>query len=120
MIVQPWTERKRSIFPIQEEVFGKLMGITGVRAPVFLPPALPSSGTFPVEFVIASTGSHEELVRVADQLVLAAIDSHQFAFPPVTDVRIDQAHAEIVFDREKVGSMGLSMQQIGADLATML
>jgi multidrug efflux pump len=120
MIVKPWTERERDIFTIHQELFGKLMGVTGVRAPVFLPPALPSSGIFPVEFVIASTGTHEELVRVADQMVLEAIKSNQFAFPPVTDVRIDQAQAEIVFDREKVGSMGLSMQQIGADLATML
>jgi multidrug efflux pump len=87
---------------------------------VFLPPALPSSGIFPVEFVIASTGTHEELVRVADQMVMEAIKSGQFAFPPVTDVRIDQAQADIVFDRDKIGSMGLSMQQVGTDLATML
>jgi multidrug efflux pump len=120
MIVKPWTERDRDIFAIHQEAFGKLMSITGVRAPVFLPPALPSSGIFPVEFVIASTGSHEELVRVADQLVGEAIKSNQFAFPPVTDVRIDQAQAEIVFDRDKIASMGLSMQQVGADLATML
>jgi multidrug efflux pump len=120
MIVKPWTERSRDIFAIHHELFGKLMGVTGVRAPVFLPPALPSSGIFPVEFVIASTGSHEELVRVADQLVGEAIKSNQFAFPPVTDVRIDQAQAEIVFDRDKIASMGLSMQQVGADLATML
>jgi multidrug efflux pump len=120
MIVKPWTERNRDIAAIHQEVFGKLMGITGVRAPVFLPPALPSPGIFPVEFVIASTGSHEDLVRVADQLVVEAINSGQFAFPPVTDVRIDQAQAEVVFDRDKVASMGLSMQQVGADLATML
>ena len=91
-----------------------------MRAPVFLPPALPSSGLFPVEFVLASTGSHEELLRAADQVVVEAIKSNQFAFPPVMDVRIDQAKAEIVFDREKMASMGLSMQQVGADLATML
>jgi multidrug efflux pump len=120
MIVKPWTERKRDIFGIQQELFVKLMGITGVLAPVFLPPALPSSGIFPVEFVIASTGTHEELVRVADQLVMEAIKSNQFAFPPVTDVKIDQAEAEVVFDRDKIATMGLSMQQVGSDLATML
>jgi multidrug efflux pump len=120
MIVKPWQERSRSIFEIQEELFGKQMMLTGVQAPVFLPPALPSPGIFPVEFVIASTGSHEELVRAADQIVFEALNSGQFAFPPVTDVKIDQAKADIVFDREKIASMGLSMQQVGADLATML
>ena len=120
MIVKPWEERTRSIFQIQQELFGKQMMLTGVQAPVFLPPALPSSGIFPVEFVIASTGSHEELVRAADKIVVEAIKSGQFAFPPVTDVKIDQAKAEIVFDREKMASMGISMQQVGADLGTML
>jgi len=120
MIVKPWDERTRNIFQIQQDVFGKVMAITGVRAPVFLPPALPSPGIFPVEFVIASTGTHEELLRAADALVYEAIKSGQFAFPPITDVQIDQAKAEIVFDREKMASMGLSMQQVGADLGTML
>ena len=120
MIVKPWEERSRSIFQLQQELFGKQMMLTGVQAPVFLPPALPSSGIFPVEFVIASTGSHEDLVRAADKIVFEAIKSGQFAFPPVTDVKIDQAKADIVFDREKMASMGLSMQQVGADLGTML
>jgi multidrug efflux pump len=120
MIVKPWEERRRNIFQIQQELFGKQMMLTGVQAPVFLPPALPSPGLFPVEFVIASTGSHEELVRAADQIVVDALKSGQFAFPPITDVKIDQTKAEIVFDRDKMASMGLSMQQVGADLATML
>ena len=120
MIVKPWDERERSIFQIQQELFGKQMMITGAQAPVFLPPALPSAGIFPVEFVVASTGSHEELVRAADEIVVEALKSGQFAFPPITDVKIDQAKADIVFDREKIASMGLSMQQVGADLATML
>ena len=46
--------------------------------------------------------------------------SGQFAFPPIIDVRIDQAKTEIVIDRDKVASMGLTMQQVGADLASML
>src|SRR6185436_127731 len=115
-----WEERKRSIFPIQEELMKKGSMITGVRAPAFLPPPLPSPGTFPVEFVIASTASHEELLRFAQQIVLEAIKSQQFAFPPVTDVKIDQAKSEIVIDRDKVASMGLNLQQVGADLSSML
>ncbi len=120
MLTKPWDQRKRSIFPIQEELFGKLSMIPGVRAPAFLPSALPSAGTFPVEFVIASTASHEELIRFAQQLVQEAVKSGQFAFPPLTDVRIDQAKNEIVIDRDKVASMGLTMQSVGADLSAML
>jgi len=117
LLTKSWEDRKRSIFPIQEEVNGKLGVITGVRAPVFLPSALPSAGFFPVEFLIASTAPHEEILRFADQLQQTAAKSGMFAFPPVVDVRIDQQNAAIVIDRDKVSSMGLSMQQVGADLA---
>ena len=120
MLVKPWEERKRSIFPIQEETFGKLSAITGIRAPVFLPAALPSPGTFPVEFVISSTASHEEMLRYVDQISLEAMKSGLFAFPPIVDVRIDQMKTEIVIDRDKVASMGLSMQQVGADVGSMM
>jgi multidrug efflux pump len=120
MLVKPWNQRERSIFPIQAETNQKLSVITGVRAPVFLPAALPSAGFFPVEFVIASTSEHEEILRFADQIVQEAAKSGLFAFPPVVDVRIDQAKASIHIDREKVASMGLTMQQVGADLESIL
>jgi multidrug efflux pump len=120
MLVKPWDERKRNIFAIQEEIGPKLNRITGVRAPAFLPSALPSAGTFPVEFVIASTASHDEIVRFAQELTLEATKSGQFAFPPLTDVRIDEAKTDLVIDRDKVASMGLTMQSVGADLSSML
>ncbi len=120
MLTKSWEERKRSIFPIQEETFGKLTRLAGVRAPIFLPAALPSAGTFPVEFVIASTASHEELMRYALKLIDVATKSGQFAFPPTPDVRIDQMKTDIVLDRDKLAAMGVSLQQIGADLGAML
>jgi multidrug efflux pump len=120
MLTKSWEERNRSIFPIQEEVNRKLGVITGVRAPVFLPSALPSAGFFPIEFLIASTAPHDEILRFAEQLQQTAAMSGMFAFPPVLDVRIDQQNADIVIDRDKVASMGLTMQSVGADLAAAL
>ncbi len=88
--------------------------IAGIRAPVFLPSALPSAGFFPVEFVISSTANHEEVLRFAQQLVQEAAKSGQFAFPPLTDVRRStEAKSEIVLDRDKIASMGLTMQASG-------
>ena len=115
MLTKSWEDRQRSIFPIQEELSRKLGVISGVRAPAFLPSALPSAGFFPVEFLIASTAPHDEILRFADQLQQTAAKSGMFAFPPVVDVRIDQQNADIVIDRDKVASMGLSMQSVGAE-----
>jgi multidrug efflux pump len=119
-IMKPWNERERSIFEIQQELTQKLQGVAGVRAPVFLPPALPTAGFFPVEFVIASTVGDAELLRYAERIVEVATKSGEFAFPPITDVRFDQARAELVIDRDKVASMGLTMQSVAGDLSSML
>jgi multidrug efflux pump len=120
MIVRPWDQRERSIYEIQPELGQKLSTVTGVRAPAFLPPALPSAGLFPVEFVISSTAGHEQLLPLADQLIQAAAKSGEFAFPPIPDVKLDQANGEIVLDRDKIASMGLSLSTIGGDLSAML
>ena len=120
MLAKPWEERKRSIFPIQVELNQKLSKVAGVRSPAFLPSALPSPGTFPVEFVIASTASHEDLVRYAGQLAQEALNSGLFAFPPIIDVKIDEQQAEIVLDRDEISAMGLTLQQVGSDLSSMV
>jgi multidrug efflux pump len=120
MLVKPWSERKRSIFPIQEELAPKLGTITGVRAPAFLRPSLPSAGLFPVEFVIASTTGHEELLGYAQQIADEGLKSGQFAFPPIIDVKIDQANTEIVLDRDKIASMGMNLASVGSDIAAMV
>src|SRR3954470_7086447 len=85
-LMKPWEDRKRSIFPIQGELMGKTSGIAGIRAPVFLPSALPSAGFFPVEFIIASTEDHDKLLGWAQKITEEATKSGQFAFPPITDV----------------------------------
>jgi multidrug efflux pump len=43
-----------------------------------------------------------------------------FFFPPQIDTKIDQPQSEIVFDRDKVASLGLNMQQVGADLSASI
>ena len=48
---------------------------------------------------------HEEILRFTDELVQEAAKSGMFAFPPITDVRIDQAKTDIVIDRDGVGRL---------------
>ena len=98
MVVKPWDERKRSIFPIQDELIGKLVGITGVRAPVFLPPALPERrASFPVEFVIASTGEPRGAAALRRPARAGGDQERPVRLPARSSTcSIDQAKAEIV------------------------
>jgi multidrug efflux pump len=48
------------------------------------------------------------------------MQSGLFAFPPIIDVKIDQPQAELVIDRDRVADLGLNLEQVGVDMASML
>lgn len=120
MVLRPWEKRERNVFEIMPEVQGKLHAIPGIRMFPVTPPALPGGGQFPVEFIIASTAEVDQILQLAQQIQGKAIESKMFAFPPLIDVKMDQLQSEIVIDRDKVADLGLSLQQVGSDIGTML
>ncbi len=120
MATVPWSERERTIFQILPEVQQKLHAIPGVRVLPVTPPALPGGGQFPVEFILASTAESEQILSFARQIQLKAMQSGLFAFPPVIDVKTDQPQAELIIDRDRVADLGLNLEQVGVDMASML
>ena len=120
LIAKPWSERKRTVKQILVEIQQKMRAIPGIRVLSITPPALPGGGDFPVEFIIASTAEHAQILDIARQIQLKATESGMFAFPPLIDVKIDQPQSELVIDRDKVADLGLNLQQVGADISSML
>ncbi len=120
MVVAPWEDRERTIYQILPEVKQKMQAIPAIRVLPILPPALPGGGQFPVEFVLASTAEPDRILAFARQLQAKAMQSGMFAFPPILDVHFDQPESEVVIDRDKVADMGLNLQQVGADVASMV
>ena len=120
MVVKPWEERERTIFSLLPQVQQNLSQIPGIRMFAVTPPALPGGGQFPVEFVLAATEEPEVILGFAQQLQRKAIQSGMFAFPPIIDVKIDQPEAEILIDRDKVADLGLDLEQVGSDLASLV
>jgi multidrug efflux pump len=115
MVATPWGERTRTTSEIHQDLSTRLAEIPGVNVFSTVPGALPGGSQFPVEFVIASTADEKELIQFAEQLKIAAVSSGKFYFADV-DLKYDMPKAEIVLDRDKVASLGLSLQQVGADL----
>jgi multidrug efflux pump len=56
---------------------------------------------------------------LSKQIFLKTIAAHIFQFRYI-DTKIDQPQAQIVFDHDKVSTMGLDMQQVGADLSASI
>ncbi|MBK7366713.1 MAG: efflux RND transporter permease subunit [Candidatus Eisenbacteria bacterium] len=115
----PWNERKRSAAQVNMEMSGKLAQIPGIRIISVVPPALPGGGSFPVDFVMASTAPPEELAQFAGQLIQKAYASGVFMYVD-SDLKFDQPQTEVVFDRDKVRSLGVDMRRVGQDLSSML
>jgi len=120
MVVKPWEQRKRNIFQILPEVQHKLQSIPGIRIFPVLRPSLPGGGQFPVEFILASTAEEDQILHFAEQLQMKAARSGLFAFPPTIDLKIDQPQSEFVIDRDKVADIGLNLEQVGADIGSMV
>jgi len=94
--------------------------IPGLKAAAFTRPPLPgASGLFPVDFVLTASVSYDDLARVADQLIQKAEASGKFMFLN-KDLKIDQPQPEVDVDRKMAANLGISMQQIAADLQPML
>ena len=119
MVTKPWSERKRSTSELQVEASIGLSKIPGVRVISLVPPALPGGGSFPVDFVVASTAEPQQLVEFANQLVGKAFQSGLFMYAD-SDLKFDQPQAEVVFDRDKLRSQGVDLGTAGRDLSTML
>lgn len=117
VVVKPWGERTRTVSEIMPEVQAAVSKIPGIQVFMTSPPALPGGSNFPVEFVITSTADADRLLEFAQQIQAKAMQSGLFYFPPDIDTKIDQPQATIVFDRDKVATLGLNLSQVGADLA---
>jgi multidrug efflux pump len=120
LVTKPWDQRQRSVFEIMPEVQQKLQALPGIRIFPVLRPALPGGGQFPVEFILASTAEPTQILEFAQQVQQKAMQSGMFAFPPIIDMKIDQPQAEFIIDRDKVADLGLSLEQVGADLGAMV
>src|SRR5438094_267452 len=119
MVLKPWGTRKtptKAYLPVVQQ---KLAAIPGIQMFPIMPEALPGSDNFPVSFVIASTASQERILELARGIFLKAMQAHVFQFGDI-DTKIDQPQAQIVFDHDKVSTMGLDMQQVGADLSASI
>ncbi len=119
MVMKPFSERKRTATELLPLVTAKAADVPGVRTAVVTPQPLPGGSNFDIEFVVSSTGDPRELLGFAQQLQgkLMTSGTSPFSF---LDLKYDQPQAKVVFDRDKVASLGINLGQVGADLSTML
>jgi multidrug efflux pump len=120
MVMKPWEERTRTAMHLQPVVQKQLGDISGVRAVAFLRPPLPGAGRgLPVQFVLGTTESYDQLNTASQTLMEKARASGMFAYVD-TDLKIDKPQTIVEFDRDKASQLGLKMSDLGDALSWML
>jgi len=114
------SQRQRSQAEVQGPLFGMLTQVAGFRTFVFPRPSIPTpSRGAPVQFVLTTDRSYEELSAVADQVLGAAMRSGKFMFLEKS-IDIDRPTIKVDINRDRAGDLGISMASIGRDLSALL
>jgi hydrophobe/amphiphile efflux-1 (HAE1) family protein len=120
ILFKPWNERHRTQQQILQELQPKVASIAGGQIFTFGPPSLPgSTGGPPVQFVITTTADYEQLAQVLANMQQEALKSGLFIFSD-TDLKFDTPQVEVKIDHDKANRLGITMQDIGSSLATLL
>ena len=115
----PPAGRSRSQDEVLPEVQGLLSQIAGLQVAVFPRPSLPGSMGLPFQFVVQGDADYRDIDAVADRLVGRGMASGQFLFLRKS-IEFSRPKAVMIIDRDRAADLGISMADIGRNLATLL
>jgi multidrug efflux pump len=118
--LKDYSERTLSQLQIQQTLQPQLRKVAGAQV------AARSSGGFgrrgggrPVEFVIQTSGTYEDLQKYSD-MMLDRLANDPAVMDLDTDLKLNKPQLEVKIDRDRVADLGLDVSEIGRTLETML
>jgi multidrug efflux pump len=118
--LKDWDERNRKAQAVAAELGPKLGALPGVLAFPSLPQSLGQSPRAkPVEVVIVSSSSYEELDRVANALV-AELAKNRGLINVETDLKLNKPELKVQVDRDRAADAGVQVEAVGRTMETML
>jgi hydrophobe/amphiphile efflux-1 (HAE1) family protein len=120
LLLKPWEERDRNAKQILQSLQVTFAGVASAQVFAFSPPPLPGTGFgTPVQFVLTTTHDFKELEQTVNALRQEATLSGLFIFTDV-DLQFTSPQIELVIDRDKANQLGITMQDLGTALTTLL
>jgi multidrug efflux pump len=115
-----WKQRKRSAGEVVKELFPKFMGIPGVLAFPVLPPSLGQSPRErPVNFVVVTSASYQELQQLTGKILGEVAKNPGFTNVD-TDLKLNKPELSVAVNRDKSSDTGVHIETVGRTLETML
>lgn len=118
--LKPWEQREKKQQQITEELRPKLAAIPGAQVFPINPPSLGQSArAAPLQFVIMAQIPYPELQRLADRFLEEA-RKYPGAQNLQTDLRLNTPEVRVNINRDKLGDMGINVDNVARTLETML
>ena len=118
--LKDWNDRTRNAQEIAGELRPRLAAIPGVLAFPQLPPSLGLRGrSQPINFVIVTSASYEELNEVTEAF-LAEARKNPGLLNLDTDLKLNKPELDVQVNRERAADTGVAVETVGRTLETML
>ncbi|HVF34440.1 MAG TPA: efflux RND transporter permease subunit [Candidatus Saccharimonadia bacterium] len=118
VLLKPWDERDITTAELVAKVRGDLESIPGVRALPQIRQGLVRSGGQPLQVVLGGP-SYEDLVQWRDRL-LARLEKNPQLYAVDSDYKETQPQLRVSIDRTRAADLGVSVEEIGRTLETMM
>jgi multidrug efflux pump len=119
VLFKPWEQRTKDAQQLQQELQQKWNTIAGARVAAFQFPPLPGSQGLPLQFVIKTTESYQNLNTVAQAVLQKAQASGMFFFVD-SDLKLDKPQSVVAVNRDLIATLGMTQQDVGAALGSAL
>ncbi|MFM2450076.1 MAG: hypothetical protein RIS44_2526 [Pseudomonadota bacterium] len=115
-----WDERSKTTIQLARELQPRFAGLPGVTASPITPPSLGQGfRERPLNFVIVTSDSYDNLSRVSQQL-MAEMAKNPGLVQPETDLRLNKPEIFLEVDRDRAADAGVSVDQVARTVETML
>jgi multidrug efflux pump len=115
-----WDDRSKTTIQLARELQPRFAGLPGVTASPITPPSLGQGfRERPINFVIVTSESYDNLSRVSQQL-LAEMAKNPGLVQPDTDLRLNKPEIFLEVDRDRAADAGVSVEQVARTVETML
>lgn len=116
----PWSEREKSQKQMQEFFAKEVKHIPGMAITTFQMPELPgASSGLPIQFVITTSNSFASLFQIGTGVLEKVQKSPLFVYSEI-NLKFDSGTMKLHIKRDLAGTYGVTMQDIGITLATMM
>lgn len=115
-----WTERSRTTPELARDLLPKVSALPGITAFPITPPSLGQGfRSRPLEYVIQTSDSYQNLARVANQM-LAEMAKNPGIVQPDIDLQLNKPEIFMEVDRARAADMGVSVDAVARTVETML